>query len=137
VTEVNRKPSNFDWVTARHQCSLKDVFEEMRIGIRDDIETRNATLPDDDPDYPTLKAHESANTVRVYWHDMYSPSAKFVEFKLTSQSLSIVTQDGPQFEAFIGLNDDGDCKLKISGKELDLWQVRRKALEPLMFGPPQ
>lgn len=136
MTEGKKKPSDFDWVTEREKCSLKEVFEALRLGIREDVDTRNSTLSDD-PDTATLKIAEAAGTIRVYWHDVYSPSLsqKFAEFALKKQNITVTNQDGVLFEAFVGLNDEGDCKVKISGKELDVWQVRRRALEQLMFGP--
>ena len=134
MSNENRKPLDFDWVTARQQCSLRDVFEALRLGIRDDVETRNSSFPEGDPDKLVLKISERGKTVRVYWDDMYGSSQNiFVELTLTEQNVSAKDNESTLFEAFICLNDDGDCKLKISGKEYDLWQVRRKALEKLLF----
>jgi hypothetical protein len=57
----------------------------------------------------------------------------FVEFTLTLESISVKNSEGLLFDATIGLNDDGDCKVNIFGKQYDLWQVQRKALEPVLF----
>ena len=38
------------------------------------------------------------------------------------------------FDASITLNNEGRCKLKVNEIELELWQVRRLALEKLFFG---
>ena len=135
MTEENKKPSDFDWVTARQQCSLQEVFESLRLRIREDVETRNSNLSDDpDSDRPTLKVIENGPTIRVYWHDIYSEYRHFfVEFTLTPQNIAVRDHEKTLFEATIGLNDDGDCKVNISGKQYDLWQMRRKALEHVMF----
>ncbi len=135
MTDENKKPPNFDWVTARQQCSLQEVFEALRLGIREDVETRNADLPENpDPDKATLKVIEKGKTIRVYWHDMYGQYTHlFVEFTMTSQNITVKDDDKTLFEATIGLNDDGDCKVIVFGKQYDLWQVRRKALEHLLF----
>jgi hypothetical protein len=137
MTEANKKPPNFDWVSARQDCSLKEVFEALRLGIREDVETRNSALPDN-PDKATLKTAEHGKTIRVYWQDMYQQfDHLFVEFALTAQSLTARDDENLLFEASIGLNDEGDCKVYILGKQYDLWQIRRKALEQLMFKIPR
>ncbi len=138
MTDEHKKPSNFDWVTARQQCSLQEVFEALRLGIREDVERRNSNLPGNrTPAAPILKIAERAKTIRVYWHDMYQQYAGlFVEFTLAAQTIIVKDHDQVLFEAAIGLNDDGDCKVDIFGKQYDLWQTRRKALEKLMFDVP-
>lgn len=139
MNDPNRKPSDFNWVEARQQCSLQEVFEALRLGIRDDVETRNSNLPDNpDPHaQPMLKIVERGRTIRVYWHDIYGQYANlFVEFTLTAQNIVAKNHEGTLFEATVGLNDDGDCRVKMFGKEYDFWQVRRKALEHLMFNIP-
>jgi len=67
---------------------------------------------------------------------MYNPALDnvLVEFALTPKTISAKDHERMLFEATIGLNDNGDRRLNISGKEYDLWQLRRKALEHLMFG---
>jgi hypothetical protein len=37
------------------------------------------------------------------------------------------------FEVTLIFNDEGQCKLNVNGKERDLWQVQRMALEELLF----
>jgi len=37
------------------------------------------------------------------------------------------------FEVTLSFNDQGECQLKVNGEERDYWQVRRMALEELMF----
>jgi hypothetical protein len=37
------------------------------------------------------------------------------------------------FEVTLAFNDEGECKLNVNEKERDLWQVRRMALEELLF----
>lgn len=136
MSEDHKKPADFDWVTARHECSLRSIFESLRLGIREDIEIRNSTLPDD-PDTQELRITERVATIRIYWHDVFNPAPNpaYVEFKLEPHNISVTNQEGLLLEASLCLNDDGDCKLRVGGKEFDLWQVRRKALESLLFGP--
>jgi len=57
-----------------------------------------------------------------------------VNFNLTEHSIVISDQDGNTiFEAVATLNDEGECRLKVTGQEKELWQVRKMALEELFF----
>jgi len=62
--DENKKPPNFDWVAARTQCSIQDVFEELRSGIKQDVEARNKSLSDR-PDAPKLKFTDSGRVARA------------------------------------------------------------------------
>jgi hypothetical protein len=37
------------------------------------------------------------------------------------------------FEVTLTFNDEGECRLNVNEKERDWWQVRRMALEELLF----
>jgi hypothetical protein len=37
------------------------------------------------------------------------------------------------FEVTLTLSDEGECRLNVNEKERELWQVRRMALEELLF----
>jgi hypothetical protein len=37
------------------------------------------------------------------------------------------------FDVTLTFNDENECRLKVEGKERELWQVRRTALEELLF----
>jgi hypothetical protein len=139
VRDQTKKPVDFDWVTARKECSIQDVFEALRLLIRENVETHNGLFAEDrTPAAPVLKVSERGNLIRVYWHDMYGQFAHlFVEFKLNPVAISVRDHENVLFEATVGLNDDGDCKVNIHGKQYDFWQVSRKALERLMFEFPQ
>jgi len=42
-------------------------------------------------------------------------------------------KSNPMFEVTAAFSDRGECRLKVNGAERDSWQVRRMALEDLMF----
>jgi hypothetical protein len=131
VSTENKKPGNFDWVTARRNCSLQEVFEALKLGIRDDVKARNASFQPH-PDGLSLRFTERGGIIRVYWADNYG-QGEYVEFTLGPQNISVKNNQATLLEITVGLNDDGDCKARIQGREFDLWQVRRKSLETLMF----
>ena len=37
------------------------------------------------------------------------------------------------FDVTLTFNDEGGCRLNVKAEEHDLWQVRRMALEELLF----
>jgi hypothetical protein len=37
------------------------------------------------------------------------------------------------FDVTLTFNDEGQCRLNVKEKECELWQVRRMALEELLF----
>jgi hypothetical protein len=37
------------------------------------------------------------------------------------------------FDVTLSFNDGGECRLNVQEKERELWQVRRMALEELLF----
>jgi hypothetical protein len=39
----------------------------------------------------------------------------------------------PMFEVTPTFSDEGKCRLNVNGQERETWQVRRMALEELMF----
>ena len=59
---------------------------------------------------------------------------KSVIFSLTEHAILVQDDKGkPMFDVTLTFNDDGDCKLHVNEQELDFWQVRRMALEELLF----
>ena len=58
-----------------------------------------------------------------------------VTFQHANKKISVFDKhDKTMFEATPSLNDEGECVLKVNDKERHLWQVRKMALENLLFG---
>ena len=54
---------------------------------------------------------------------------------MPSQSITVRDEnDKVMFNAIATINDKGDCRLNVNGQERELWQVRKAALEGLLFG---
>jgi hypothetical protein len=56
-----------------------------------------------------------------------------VIFSLAEHAIVVKDEAGAMFEVTLTFSDEGECKLHIHQKELESWQVRRKALEELLF----
>jgi hypothetical protein len=123
------RPSDFDWVTARNQCSLGKVFEFLYLETKKNTETMNQ-----------INGQEQRQWQLVEFQGGFSVSRRTVESTMGARFTirdNAVVVDGigvdVGFKAGLTLNDDGKCRLLVDGKELDRWQVLRRALEPLFF----
>jgi hypothetical protein len=130
--ELKRQPNNFDWVTVRHECSIRSMYEALKADILSDIEIANGKIKSSVPG--KFDSVERANSLRVFFNSIYLDGPSIV-FGFSNTEIKIL--DGAtgkdMFSLTIGLNDEGECRFILDGKELDSWQVRRKALEGLFF----
>jgi hypothetical protein len=120
----------FDWVTARSQCSLPNVFKALRLAVEEDIKKRNALRPNNSP--YEFKVLENGDDFRVLLEakDVH----RSVIFQLAEHSIIVRDELGTRmFEVTLSFSDDGKCRLKVDDVERELWQVRRIALEELLF----
>jgi hypothetical protein len=130
------KPPDFDWVAARHKCSAAVVFEALLHLAQQNVETANALRKSNGL---SADAHVQATVPGVFavLRGLHGPPHT-VRFRLDREgSIGVDYQGVPNTESFTGtltLNNDGECRLRVGTQELDLWQVLRLALEPLLFG---
>lgn len=119
---------DFDWVKARAACSLSRIFERLFAGVQSDVDSRNA-MSQDARDEILFESSREGNRILV---TRSGPQVRLVKFHLTQNHVAVDGDNGT-FHAMPGLNNPGDCTLMVDGVELELWQVRRKALESLFF----
>jgi hypothetical protein len=126
-----RKPDDFDWVSARKECSLAEIFQKLRMLVEQDVDKRNGLLPEKSSfQFKLVSASEQLFSVVAtgrYGH-------KSVVFRVNGDLISISTQEGFILEGgVVTLSNDGECRVKDKGVEYDLWQVRKMALEGIFF----
>jgi len=125
-----KETQGFDWVTARSQCSLPKVFYTLRSQMEEDVKKRNSLRPGNSP--YEFKITEDIDNFRVLLSS--ETVSDSVTFLLGEHSILI--RDGKQdqiFELTVTFGDDGKCKLYVDAEEREFWQIRRMALEGLMF----
>jgi hypothetical protein len=128
--KVEKDTPKFDWVTKRSQCSFPNVFRELRLEVEDDVKTRNALRPDNSPYEFSVAENGDDFTVLLEAEGFH----KSVLFSLAEHAIVVRDDAGnTTFEVTLVFNDQGDCRLHVNDKELELWQVRRMALEELLF----
>jgi hypothetical protein len=129
--KVEKGTSEFDWVTARSSCSLPKVFKELRLRVEEDVKTRNALRPDNSPYEFSVAENGPEFTVLLEAKDVH----RSVTFSLTEHAISVRDDKANQaFDVTLTFSDGGECKLNVGKDERNLWQVRRMALEELLFG---
>jgi len=122
--------SDFDWVTAFFACSPNKVFETLKTQIKRDVERRNALLsPHTQYSFTTTGDGESLTVLIESATDHRS-----ITFDLVSKGISAHNEKGKLIlEATFTLNDKGECRPEIDGKECEFWQLRMKALKQLFI----
>jgi hypothetical protein len=119
-----------DWVTARSRCSLPNVFKELRVQVEEDVKTRNALRPNNSPYEFSVTEDGAEFTVILAAPDV----RRSVIFSLADHAIGVRDSRGKEmFDVTLTFNDEGECKLNVQEKERELWQVRRMALEQLLF----
>lgn len=122
---------DFDWVRARAKCSPIQMFKEIEVGVRDDVDAINSQRHPEDRFKFTVIRNSSGNYFTVI-REMDNGSQQ-VAFELTPQGIKITKETGAEILARTTLNAGGQCRLKVDGRELQQWQLRQLALEDLFF----
>lgn len=122
--------ADFDWVRARAECSLRRVFFHLVAGAESDALAREdiSKKGNDNVHFDSSKNGDSLLVTRSE-----GSSVRRVKFALTEDAIIIEENGNIAFKATPGLNNTADCTLMVDGAELDLWKVRRMALERLFF----
>ena len=124
----------FDWVTARAKCSVANLFEALKLEVKQDVEIREALCAKGSHYGFDFVAEGKMFSAIVQGNKIHHA----VTFSLEDQLISVRNEnDAVMFRAVPTLNDDGRCLLKVGDKEYELWQFRKKALESLFFSEPQ
>lgn len=123
--------AEFNWVEALSRCSLQKIFKELEVGASSDVDVMNGiALKSGGP--ARFGVTKSATRFAVSTEKFGAVAA--VEFVLADREIRVELPDGQNLIAKPALNGDGDCRLFVDGRELELWQFRQLALERLFFG---
>ncbi len=128
--QPEKDKSKFDWVAERSSCSLPKVFQALRAQVEEDVKTRNGLRPKNSPYEFSVEEVESDFSVVFVSGDV----RKSVTFSLAEHGILVRGDKGEQmFEVRLAFTDDGQCQMIVNEKHLESWQVRRMALEELLF----
>ena len=128
---VEKDESKSSWVTERFSCSLPKIFKDLRLQVEEDVKTRNGLRPNNSPyEFSVTDNSVTDFTVLLKVEDAH----RSVTFTLAEHAIAVRDDKGDQmFEVDLTFTVEGKCKLYVNKEERELWQVRRMALEDLMF----
>lgn len=125
--------TDFNWVQARAECSLVKVFELLKMQIEEDVKERNAQIPN--TYFFGFSTVAQRNMISVILEG-YGIQSKAVRFIRQEHAIQVEKDDEPLFSATLTLNNKGECRVKINSKEYELWEMRKMALEEMLFDLP-
>jgi len=127
---VKADKSKFDWIAARSACTLPRVYKQMLAEIQEDVRERNAQRPENAP-YEFLVVEEGEGFSVVLDAGDFRRS---VTFRYEAHAITVLDPSGNQmFEITLLFTEDGKCRMKAKEENRESWQVRRMALEDLLF----
>jgi hypothetical protein len=127
--------SKFDWVTARSSCSLANAFKTLRLQVEEDVKTRNGLRPANSPYEFSITDSNGGFAVVLKGKDLEANDVqRSVIFTQAEHAIQVRDAIGsPMFEVTLTFDEAGACRLNVNGQSRDFWQVRRMALEELLF----
>jgi len=128
--EKEKQQLKFDWITQRYACSLPNIFKELRLQIEQDVKTRNSLRPNNAPYEFSIVDQDDGFRVILKAKELEIA----VRFVLAEHVIVVRDDKGVEmFEVTLTFSDLGECQLNVNGEARDYWQLRRMALEELMF----
>lgn len=127
--------SELNWVKARHECHFDRIFSQLETGAKSDVATAN-DLALAVGTKTKFEVYAPSETLFSVTRTGPAEGTAKVEFMFRQSYISITPIQGDEIRVTPTLNQRGECLLLLDGQELELWQVRRLALESLFFGPP-
>jgi hypothetical protein len=125
-----RNEQDFDWVTGRALCSLPHIFKQLKASVKQDVLTRNGLRPMQAP--YEFWVNDAGNTFTVILEG--GGIKKAISFSLVEHAIVVKDDTGFQmFEVSVRFNDRGECKMIANEAPRELWEIRRMALEELLF----
>lgn len=128
----NALPPDFDWVTARHNCSIGIVFHALQVDAGRNIDQRNA-LSGQSGGLFQIGLYKG-NQADLWFTVLRGERVLMTFRKVLPSSVVVELPDGTRLlEGSLTVNDSGECRLKVNGLELDRWQFLKRALEDVLF----
>jgi hypothetical protein len=129
VSDTEAK-AKFDWVARRSACSLPKVFRTLMAEVEADVKERNAQRPEFAPYEFSILEKGNEFAVVLDAKDFH----RSIAFCLEEHAIIVRDASGNQmFEVTLIFTEDGKCRMKAKEENRESWQVRRMALEDLMF----
>jgi hypothetical protein len=127
--------NDFDWVSARAECSASKVFRQLELQVKTDVEKRNLLRTDNEKSKYFFECASDGFRFSVF---LTSHSVETEEigatFSRTPQGIDVHSLKGELlFSGTVTLSNDRECRVKVGGNEYNCWQFRKLALEDVFF----
>ena len=129
----------FNWVAAQATCTAALAFERLRAGVKQDVERRNALTGLDDAS--RFEFSDQGERFEVAWleGDRFGTGkvVALVRFEREGRRILAHGEDvDVDITAVMALDAAGQCRFVVGEALYAEWELRRMALEPLLFGEP-
>src|SRR5688572_5821875 len=124
----------FEWVSAKAQCTAAVMFERLRAGTKQDVERRNALVSlDDGFRFEFSEDGEAFEVARLEGSRVTKPKvAALVRFERAGPRIHIHSEDvDVDVTAVLTLDPAGHCRFVVGEALYAEWEIRRMALELL------
>lgn len=118
----------FNWVKARAECSLKQVFFNLGEMVESDVKTANELGVG-----PVQVLRQHRKTI-VSRGEPAAEGVRAVVFELEAAAITARSNGDLILSGRPRLDEQGNCLLEVNGQLYRLWQVCQMALEDLFFG---
>ena len=131
------KDHDFDWVSATEECSLAYHFAKLEATAKYAGDTRQEAHKRRHSESRTIYRFQIEQEGKIFLvcrDDECSGTG--VRFTMKDDHiLAEETRERTQSKITLTLNEDGECRYQIDGKEKEYlrWQVLRKTLKDLLF----
>ena len=122
--------AKFDWIAQRAGCTVPRVFITLRAEVEEDVKSRNALRPEGATYEFSVVDKGNSFAVALQTAAFY----REVSFVLEDPVILVLDPSGNQlFDISVTFTSMGKCTLKAKEEACEPWQVRRMALEDLLF----
>jgi hypothetical protein len=130
----------FEWVSAKAQCTAAVMFERLRAGVERDVERRNALVGlDEGFRFEFSEEGEAFEVARLEGSRVtHAKVAALVRFERAGSRIHVRSEDvDVDFTAILTLDPAGHCRFVVGEALYTDWEIRRMALELLFFDEPE
>lgn len=109
-----------------------EAFNRLRLQAQEDVNQRKTLRSASECEW--LNFNMVSNGAAFTVGRIERNTSRSLTFRTTDRGIQVIDEnDKPVLEGTLTLGDDGQCRLKTSGRDLEFWQFRRAALEDLFF----
>lgn len=131
-------PPDWDWVTARYDCSTDTFFRALRADAEKNVEAMNAIAKKHrEPWELEMAAGSREFTVSrpIAGRGNYAAVRLWSDGQTIHAERSVAGVVGDwTLDGTVTLSSDGRCRLRLADdRELDRWQILSEALQPVFF----